>query len=257
MPALGPRGTGVALDDAVRLVTGQPRRHQGEKDRLAEDEAEAAVGQVVECPIGMHHETGCEACGLAQDVAGQERRIGQRHPFHRAVRDVTFVPERDVLEAGAQIAPQQAGQTAEPLRQNRVALVRHGGASLLAGAEGLFGLTQLASGQMADLRAHQLDGGADRRAGPEILGVTVACDHLRRRHRLQAERGADMGFDGGIDVRVGTHGAGQLADGDRIACLAHTAPVAIGLERPQGELGPEGGRFRVHAVGATRDGHVA
>ena len=194
---------------------------------------------------------------LRSDVAGEERRVGQGHPFHRAVRDVPFVPERDILEAGAEVAPQQAGQAAQPLRENRVALVRHGRTSLLAGAEGFFGLPELAAGQMADLGAHQLDGGADRGAGPEILGVTVTGDHLRRRHRLQAERGADVGFDGGIDVRVRPDGTRELADGDRIPGPTHALPVPIGLERPQGELGPERSRLGVHAVGAAghRDVH--
>ena len=33
-------------------------------------------------------------------------------------------------------------------------------------------------------------------------------------------------------------------------------PVPVGLERPQGELGPEGGRLGVHAVGPPGHGHV-
>ena len=95
---------------------------------------------------------------LAQHVAGEQRRVGQRDPLHRAVRDVALVPQRHVLEPGAEVAAQQAGQPAQALGEDRVALVRHGRAALLAGAEGLLRLADLAAGQVADLGAHELDG---------------------------------------------------------------------------------------------------
>ena len=41
-----------------------------------------------------------------------------------------------------------------------------------------------------------------------------------------------------------------------VAGGAQAAPVAVGLQGPQGELGPEGGRLGVHAVGAPGDRHV-
>ena len=54
-------------------------------------------------------------------------------------------------------------------------------------------------------------------ARPQELGVAVAGDHLRRRHRPQPERVADVALDRRVDVRVRADGAGQLADGDGLA----------------------------------------
>ena len=42
-----------------------------------------------------------------------------------------------------------------------------------------------------------------------------------------------------------------MPDRDGLPGLAQAAAVTIGLQGPQGELGPEGGRLGVHAVGAT------
>ena len=134
--------------------------------------------------------------------------------------------------------------------------MRHGRASLLPGAERLLRLAELAAGQVADLGAHELDRGADGRAGVEELGMAVAGDHLGGRHRRQAERRADPGLDLGVDVGVGADGARQLSDGDGVAGRPQAAPVAVGLEGPQRELGAEGGGLGVHAVGAPGDGDV-
>ena len=75
-------------------------------------------------------------------------------------------------------------------------------------------------------------------------------------HRREAERGAHAGLDLGVDVRVGADGARQLAHGDAVAGGPQAAAVAVGLQGPQRELGPEGRRLGVHAVGAAGDGHV-
>ena len=41
-------------------------------------------------------------------IMGKDRRIGQHDPLDRTVRDITFVPEGDVLHAGLQIAAKHA-----------------------------------------------------------------------------------------------------------------------------------------------------
>ena len=109
---------------------------------------------------------------------------------------------------------------------------------------------------MADLGAHELDRAADGGAGVEVLGVAVAGDDLRRRHRGEAERRAHLSLDGRVDVRVGADRARELAHGHGVAGRAQASAVAVGLERPEGELGAEGGRLGVHAVGAPGDRHV-
>ena len=162
------------------------------------------------------------------------RGVGQHHPLHRAVRDVPLVPQGDVLEAGRQVAPQHPGQAAQPLGQDRVALVGHGRAALLARLERLLDLAQLAAGQVADLGGDQLDGGPHRGAGPQVLGVAVPGHHLGGRHRGEAEGRADVGLDPGVDV-------GVRPDRARTACPpppARGPPAAAARRgRPAGPTG--------------------
>ena len=121
---------------------------------------------------------------LHHHVVREHQRVGEHHPLDRRVRDVALVPQRDVLHARHEVAAQHPGEPAELLALHRVALVGHRGrALLLAGAERLLGLAHLGALQVPDLERERLDGGADRRAGVEQLGVTVAGEHLRGGHR--------------------------------------------------------------------------
>ena len=86
--------------------------------------------------------------------------------------------------------------------------------------------------------------------------MPVAGDHLGGRHRGQAEGGTDTGLHRRIDVGVGADRTGELAHGDAVAGGLHPAAVAVSLQRPQRELGPEGRGLGVHAVRATRHRHV-
>ena len=63
-------------------------------------------------PLGVDHQPGDQPGGLAQQVAGEQRGVGQDHPLDRAVRDVPLVPERHVLQPGADVAAQHPGQPA-------------------------------------------------------------------------------------------------------------------------------------------------
>ena len=80
--------------------------------------------------------------------------------------------------------------------------------------------------------------------------MAVAGDHLGGRHRLEAERPAHVRLDLGLDVRVGPDRPRELADRDPAPGRDQPLAVAVDLQRPQGELGPEGGRLGVHPVGA-------
>ena len=255
-PALGPGRARVALDDAVRLVAGEAGGDESEKDGLGEHETERALGQVLQRTLGVDDEALGQPGRLAQDVTGQHRCVGQRDPLHRAVRDVALVPQGHVLEPGAEVAAQEAGQSAQALGEDRVALVGHRRAALLAGTEGFLRLAYLAAGEVADLGAHQLDGRADGGAGVEILGVAVPGDDLGGRYRREAEGGAHPRLDGRIDVRVGADGTRELADGDRLAGRPHAPAVAVRLQRPQRVFRAEGGRLGVHAVRAPGDRHA-
>ena len=167
------------------------------------------------------------------------------------------MPQRHVLDAGLEVAPQDAGETAQPLGGDRVALVGHGRRALLTRPEALLRLADLGALEVAQLEADLLDRGPDGGARPEVLGVAVAGHDLRGRHRGEAERAGHVALDGGIDVGVRPHGAGQLGHGHRVARRSQAGPVAVGLEAPQRHLHPEGGRLGVHAVRAPHGDRVA
>ncbi len=65
-----------------------------------------------------------------------------------------------------------------------------------------------------------------------------------------------MVLDPGVDVGERPDRPGQLADGHPVAGRPQPLHVAVGLQRPQGELGAEGGRLGVHPVGPAGDRHV-
>ena len=113
-----------------------------------------------------------------EHVVEQDRGVGQRDPLRRAVADVALVPQRLVLEAGLGVAAQQAGEPGDPLGQDRVALVGHRRAALLALAERLHDLGDLGVLEVADLGREPLERAAEDRDGREERGVPVALDDL-------------------------------------------------------------------------------
>ena len=146
---------------------------------------------------------------------------------------------------------------AQALGGDGVALVGHGRRALLAGRKPSSHLAHLGALQVAQLDGDQLDRGPDRRAGPQVLGVPVAGDDLRGRHRRQAECGAHVALHEGIDVGVRADRSGELADRHRLPGRAQAGSIAVGLQAPQGHLRPERRRLGVDAVGAPDHGGVA
>ena len=111
--------------------------------------------------------------------------------------------------------------------------------------------------EVPDLERGRLDPRAERRARVEQLGVSVAGDHLRRRHRLETEPLADERLDLGIDVGVGADRARELPDRDGGARPHEPGAVAPELERPERELRAERRRLGVDAVRAPDHRRVA
>src|SRR3977135_3724631 len=89
------------------------------------------------------------------------------------MRDVTLVPERDVLHPGQRVAAQQARDAGDALGRDRVALVGHRRAALLARTEGLLELSYLRSLQMADLDGEALEARAGERDRVQQLRVAI------------------------------------------------------------------------------------
>ena len=105
-------------------------------------------------------------------------RRGQ-HALDRRVRDVALVPERHVLEGGRHGRAHDAGQAAEVLAQDRVALVGHRARALLADRERLFGLAHLAPLPVPHVGREPLDARRHERERGEVGRVPVARDDLR------------------------------------------------------------------------------
>ena len=209
-------------------------------------------------PPGVHPHPLDDGPELHQHVVGEQRRVGQDHPLDRRVRDVALVPQGDVLQARLQVRSHHPGQPAQLLGLHRVALVGHGRAALLGAlAERLLDLADLGALEVADLQGERLDGGGDRGAGVEELGVAVAGEHLGGRHRRQAQRVAHVALHGRVDVAVGADRPRELADGDGRPGSPQPLDVAAHLQRPQGELVAERRGLGVDPVGAPDHRRVA
>ena len=71
-----------------------------------------------------------------------------------------------------------AGEAGEVFGEDRVALVGHGAAALLAGVEELLGFAHFAALEVADFGGQALDAAGDDGQGAEEGGVAVAGDDL-------------------------------------------------------------------------------
>ena len=163
--------------------------------------------------------------------------------------------EGDVIQRRDDGRTDEAGEAGQVLGQDRVALMGHGRAALLAGVEGLFGFQHFGPLQVADLDGQTLDAAGDHGQGREPGGVAVARDDLGR-DRLddEAEFRGDVFLDARIDVGEGPDGAGDGAGGDLEAGHgeAFFRPHKLGVVASQ--LEAKGGRLGMDAVAAAGAG---
>src|SRR2546423_2248189 len=99
------------------------------------------------------------------------------------MRDVAFVPQRYVLESRLRIRPHDSRQSANLFGSNRIALMRHGRATLLTFGKELLGLTYLGALQVPDFESNLLQTGHDQRQSGNVERVPVSLDHLGRNWR--------------------------------------------------------------------------
>ena len=224
---------------------------------MAEDEPVGSL-EVRPHPLRVHDQPLDEPCKAVEHVVEREEGVGKDDTLGARVGDIALVPERDVLEADQSRGPHDAGESADPLGDDRISLVRHGGGALLPASEGLLHLSHLRAGQMADLGREALERrGAEGERGQE-LRVAVAGDDLRRGGLGdEPEPLAGDSFDLRVASRVGPDRPGKLSDAHAFERAGDPLPLALELERPAGELRPERDRLRVHAVRATDHDGVA
>ena len=114
------------------------------------------------------------------------------------------MPERLVLHGNGGVSPQESREACDPFALHRVALLWHGGAPRLTGAEGLTQLINLAVLQVANLGCETFERAArDRDCGNERR-MPITLDNLRA-HRIHAQlqRGERLTLNLRADLAVG------------------------------------------------------
>src|ERR1035437_5486198 len=134
------------------------------------------------------------------------------------MRNVAFVPERNVFQRSDGVPAQHAREAGEAFPSDGIALVRHGARTFLSFGERLFGFENFGALQMAELDGPTFDARADEGECGLEFSVEVALDNLRGNGRgLEAELFADKIFHTRRQVRVSSDGTGKFADGNNFA----------------------------------------
>ena len=146
------------------------------------------------------------------------------------------------------VAPHEPREPADPLRHDRVALVRHGRGALLATHERLLDLPHLRAGQMADLESEAVEGRGEQRKRREELRMAVSLQDLRRARRGLEPEASHVAARPRATRRSTCR---RRRSASRPACPRgrfHAPPVARELERPARKLQAERHRLGVDAV---------
>ena len=169
---------GVLLHNGVRVLAGDARIDEGEQHLGGEDEAAGLI------EVGHHAgrvqlQAVDNADEALEHVVECDEAIGLGDTLGRGVRNVTLVPQGDVIEGDLGVGLHDARQTADLLHGDGIALVRHGGAALLALTERLLGLERISLLQIADLGRDALAGGCGGGENAGKVGMVIAADDLR------------------------------------------------------------------------------
>ena len=93
--------------------------------------------------------------------------------------DVAFMPERHIFQGRHHIAAHQPRQAGQVFTEHRVALMRHGGRTLLPGMEEFLGFAHFASLQMAHFGRQPFNARCHHSQRRKKRRVTVTRDNLR------------------------------------------------------------------------------
>ena len=193
----------------------------------------------------------------AQREIERDCRIGADEAFNRRMRNVAFVPQRDVFQRRGHRAAHHAGKAGQVFGQDRIALVRHRRGALLAGRKVFFGFQHFGALQVTHLDCQPLDrAGDDAQCGKEHR-VAVARDHLGRyRFDRQTQLFGNVFFDCRIDIGERAHRSRDRASGDFGARRDQPRTVAGEFGIGLGQFLAERGRFGMDTVAATDGGGV-
>ena len=115
----------VLLHNGVRVLAGDARVDEGEQYLGREDEA-AGLIEVGHHAGGIQLQAVDNADEALEHVVEGDEAIGLGDALGRGVRNVTLVPQGDVIEGNLGVGLHDARQTADFLHGDGVALVRHG-----------------------------------------------------------------------------------------------------------------------------------
>src|SRR5215469_147258 len=148
--------------------------------------------------------------------------------------DIPLMPKGYILHDGLNVGANDAGQAADLLGDDRVALVRHSRRALLAFGEGFFGFPDFGALEMANFEGDLLERGGDEGQRGDPSGVAVAGENLASDgSRFKAEPGADSFLRFGTDMAEGADGAGNFADAQIFRGPLESRGIAAKLVVPQ------------------------
>src|SRR5271170_1013541 len=246
-----PGGHGVSLNPFVRIFARGAVFNQILQKLPRKNQALRGV-DVPQHALGKYLHVGDNFRRAVEHVVHQNRRVGEYHALDGTVRDIAFVPQRDIFEGGERIRAHHAGQATDLFARDGIAFVWHGGTAALFAAERLLHFTHFGALQMANFLCDAFQRcGNDCERG-EILRVAVAFNHLRSDRRgSEAEALADFLFDFRTEMRAGADGAGNFPDRNLMRGDLKAREIAAIFSVPIGDFQPERYRLGVNTVGAA------
>src|ERR1044072_596361 len=131
--------------------------------------------------------------------------------------DVALVPERDVFESDDAVRTNDARHTADALRNDRIAFVRHRTRTPLTFGETFLRFAHFRALPVTHVQRKLLERSGNDRERAQVFSVDVALDHLRRNRRgFQTETRTDLLFNGRIQMRKRADRAADLANSDSV-----------------------------------------
>ena len=167
------------------------------------------------------------------------------------MRNIAFVPKRDVFQTDDRICANRPRHSADSFRQNRIAFVRHSRRTFLSGFEFFLRFADFRALPMPNLQREFFQRRRDYSQRRKIFGVTVALNDLRRNRReADSEFRANSLFNVRVEMRECPDRARNFADRNRFFSLFKPFFVPFHFGEPERESHSETRRFGVYAVRA-------
>src|SRR5213082_2551341 len=137
--------------------------------------------------------------------------------------DIALVPKRDVFQRRQRVPSHNSSQPTQPLTGYRIALVRHGRATLLTFAKKFFYFQNFSALKMAEFGGPAVDRRCDQRQCRQKFSVPIALHDLGRDCGwTQPKFLANFALDPRIQMRVCPHRAAEFPDANTLTRLRET-----------------------------------